>query len=263
MVPQVRVLFWTLTWARTKAQVRPTEGRTWGTKLMAQRLVASRLAGAADACELVAFAPLDLVALVGRFPSQRDAETRHHRVAAKVHRRTILVAGLMIAVRNVVFRLLRSPFAIVPAILVALVDGKRRNAGARKAEVVGAIVMSGFGTSVGNDLETELMRRALDRRIERGALGARDVHLFRNAERWNVVKVERQRDVPRRQRRMLAEILRAEQPLLFRSDRGEVNTPLRRLLRRGVSARDLQQDGDAGGVVLRAVVDVVARHSGN
>ena len=145
-------------------------------------------------------------------------------------------------------------------ILGAFVDGERRHAGAREAEVVGAVVMSRAGLRVGHDLEAEVLGGAFDRGIERGALSARNVHFFGHAQRRNVIVVQVEGDFLGRNRRMLAEEFGAAQTLLLGGDRGEVDGALRLLLGRSEDARDFQQDAAAGGVVLRAVVDVVARH---
>src|ERR1700761_4970525 len=61
---------------------------------------------------------------------------------------------------------------------------------------------------------------------------------------------------------MHAEVLRAQQPLLFRRDGSKVNIVRRALggLRKG--PREFQQNSAAGAVIRRAVVDVVALRVG-
>ncbi len=88
--------------------------------------------------------------------------------------------------------LLRAPLAVVPAKLVAFIDGERGNSHAGEAEVIGAIEVTGFRTRIGHNGQAELLGRALHRGIVRCALSPGDVHLFRNAERRNVVIVKRQ-----------------------------------------------------------------------
>ena len=58
---------------------------------------------------------------------------------------------------------------------------------------------------------------------------------------------------------MLAEEFGAAQALFLGGDRGEQHGTLGALRGGGIGARHFQQDAAAGGVVHRAVVDVVAR----
>src|SRR5690349_19400962 len=105
--------------------------------------------------EFVAFAPFDLLALIRRLPAQCDSEACHGPIAAKVHTWTIFIRGLVVALRDIILRLLCAPLAVVAAILVSLADRERRYANARQAELVGPIVVAGFGARIRHDAQTE------------------------------------------------------------------------------------------------------------
>ena len=85
-------------------------------------------------------------------------------------------------------------------------------------------------------------------------------HVAGAAPGLKAVVVDRQRDLAGRDRRMLAEVTRAQQARLLRS-RGQEDRGAPRLLRqRGPGARDLQQHAAAGRVIHRAVINRVAIH---
>src|SRR5450755_207673 len=100
--------------------------------------------------------------------------------------------------------------------------------------MVGAAIVSGIGIGVGSDRQSKRLRRALDCGIERGALGSRDADFFRNTQRRNVVKIQAERKLLGWDRRMLAEVFRATQPLLLSRYRHKVDSPLRRRFGFGV-----------------------------
>src|SRR5437870_2841320 len=98
--------------------------------------------------------------------------------------------------------------------LFALVYRKSRHANAREAEMIRTVVMAGFRMRVRLDCEAKLFRGGFDHRIERGALRSGHFHFFRLANRSEAVIIQVERNLCPRNRRMLAEILRAEQALL-------------------------------------------------
>ena len=76
----------------------------------------------------------------------------------------------------------------------------------------------------------------------------------------SIVQIES--DLPCWNRRMFAQIFRAQQALFLGGHGGEQNRTPRPLRRHRVGVRHFQQDATAGRVVVGAVVDVVARHVG-
>src|SRR5580698_5853592 len=102
----------------------------------------------------------------------------------------IFVARLVVVVSGVIGVLSETPGFIVALELYAFVDGKGRNANARKAEVIGAVIMSGFRVCVGTNLETEILRCRLHSRVECGSLSARDFNFFGCAERPDIVEIK-------------------------------------------------------------------------
>ena len=93
--------------------------------------------------------------MTGGLPSQREAETRHVGVGGPVETGMIFVARLMVVVLNVVLILGESPGFVVTFEFDPLVDGKGGNADTRQAEVVGAVVVAGFGMSIGTNGEVK------------------------------------------------------------------------------------------------------------
>src|SRR5215469_2308612 len=61
---------------------------------------------------------------------------------------------------------------------------------------------------------------------------------------------------------MFAQVFGAEQPLLLCSDGGKQDRAPRLLRALAEGANQLEQDATTGGVVVRAVIDIVARHVG-
>src|ERR1700691_5191957 len=127
--------------------------------------------GATRSFELIAFFPVDEMRLVGSLPAERETEARHGGVRGPVQTGMVFVARLMVVMRGVVGILRQSPDFIVAFELYSLIDGKRWNANARQAEVIGAVVMSGFGVRVGTNFEAEILRNRLHRGIKSCALG--------------------------------------------------------------------------------------------
>ena len=131
-----------------------------------------------------------------------------------------------------------------------------------KAEVVGAVVMAGFGMRIRFDRQAILCGNFLHSGIESVALRAGNLDFFRIANRRKRVVVQIQGNFGRRNRWMFAEIFGAQQPLFFRSDRGEENRAWRGGFGSRPDARQFEQDAATGGVVNRAVIDVVALRAG-
>ncbi len=70
---------------------------------------------------------------------------RHGAVTGEIHFETVFVTGLVI-VLLVVFLILREPPGFVVALVLhAFADGKRRDAHAREAEMIGAVVVPASG----------------------------------------------------------------------------------------------------------------------
>ena len=108
----------------------------------------------------------------------------------------------MIVLVGVFLSLLDSPLRVVPFVFHPFVNGKCRNADARHAEVVRAIVVASLRMRVGPDGKPKLFRHSLNRGIKSRALGAGNFHFFGLAERRHVVKIQIKRNFCRRNRRM-------------------------------------------------------------
>ena len=132
----------------------------------------------------------------------------------------IFVARLVVVMGGVVRILRQSPGFIVAFELHPFIDGKRWNADAREAEVIGAVIMSGFGTRVGTNLEAEILRGRLYRGIKR-VRSAPETSLLRASRAAARLVIEIERNLARRNRGMFAEIFGAEQSLFFGGDGGK------------------------------------------
>ena len=134
-------------------------------------------------------------------------------------------------------------------VLHPFVDGKRRNAYPRQAEMIGAVEVSCLRPRIRTNRQPELLCGRLHRRIKRRPLRARNFHFLWRAQRLHIVIIQIQRNLSRRNRRMLSQILRSQQSLLFRRDRSKQNRAPRLLRRRPKGARQLQQDAAARRIV--------------
>ena len=139
----------------------------------------------------------------------------------------IFIARLMIVLGGVLFGLLHAPRIIVPFIFHALIDRERGNPDARQAEVIGAIIVSGLGMGIRTNGQPKFLRHGLHHGIKRSPLRSGNFHFLRRAERRHVVIVEVEADLAGRNRRMLAQIFRSQQTLLFRRNRSKQNRPPR------------------------------------
>jgi len=111
-------------------------------------------------------------------PAERETEARHGRVRSPVQAGMVLVAWLMVVMGSVIFVLRQAPGLVVAFELYSFVNRKGRNSYAREAEVIGAVIVSGFGMGVRTDFETEILRRRLYGGIKRCSLGPGNLHFF-------------------------------------------------------------------------------------
>ena len=93
--------------------------------------------------------------------------------------------------------------------------------------MIGAVEVTGLGTRIGADRQTKFFRRRLNLRIKIRALGAGDFDFLRRSQWLHIVVVQIERDLSRRNWRMLAQILRAQQALFFGRHRSEQNRTTR------------------------------------
>ena len=168
--------------------------------------------------KLVAFLPSLKLRLRSCRPSQGKSKARHGRIGPEVHAGAIFVAGLVIVLIGIFFRLLNSPLSVVAFVFHPFIDRKRRHPHPRHAEVVRAIVVPGFRMRVGPDCQSKLFCHRLDSWIKSGTLGARDFDLFRFSQRRDVVEIQIEGNLSRGNGRVFSKIFRSQQALLFRCD---------------------------------------------
>ena len=129
--------------------------------------------------ELISLFPANCFRLARRLPPGGEAEPRHCGIASEIHVRMIFVAWLVVVLGGVFVRLLQAPRLVMPLVLHPFINRERRNSHTRQAEVIGTVVVSGLRPRVGTNGQPEFLRQGLDGRIERGALGARDLYFLR------------------------------------------------------------------------------------
>src|SRR6202790_361437 len=78
--------------------------------------------------------------LRSRFTSERETESRHLRQSGEIHFRAILVAGLMIIMIDVIFRLRLAPRGIVAFVFQSFANRKRGHTNTRETKMIGAVV---------------------------------------------------------------------------------------------------------------------------
>ena len=141
--------------------------------------------------------------------------------------------------------------------VVAVAEADRRHSDLGEGEMVGAIEMARFGMRVGAVIAA-LLLAFRDQHVEQAELGvAGDGEVLRRAVDRAAVGVDDARCLGDREERVLGIIFGAEQALLLGGDGEEDDRAVGpRLVREG--ARLLDQLGDAGRVVERAVIDGVA-----
>ena len=203
-----------------------------------------------------------IVASAGRFLAEGVTEFGHQGIAAKIHRGFVFVRGLVVTVLDVVLRLRLPPRDVVVFVFHAFVDGERGNADAAEAEMVGAVIVAGFGSRVRPNRQIELLRGFFHRRIEGGSLRADDFHFLGNTDGRQIVIVQIENRLRRKLRGMLAQIFGAEQSLFFRSDSCEKNGTRRSRLGCCPDATEFEQDAAAGRVVRGTVINVRAGRLG-
>ena len=168
----------------------------------------------------------------------------------------------MVALGGVLLALGLAPFGRVTGKLERGVDGERGHAGTREAEMIRPVVVAGAGLGIGLDVEAEGSRGPLHDGKERRAFGTRDVHRLRHADGRDRVEIQVECDLRRRDRQMLAEIVRAEQALFLRGDGREQHRVRRPGGRPAEGVSELEHNPAARAVVHGAVVDLVAGKRG-
>jgi len=82
--------------------------------------------------------------------------------------------------------------------------------------------------------------------------------LHRKEQSWSAIDIDVGDDLVERDCRGMSEVVRTQKPHFFPGDKNEEHGAARRLLETGVGSRDLEESGNAGGIVKRAMADVVA-----
>ena len=118
--------------------------------------------------------------------------------------------------------------------------------------------MAGHGVGIGQQGQIEGLGNCLNGRPEVDAVGAAQVYRKRNPDGQQHIVIEVEREFARGNGRVHAQILRAEQALLFRGDGRKIDIVWRALGGLRVGAGKLKENAAAGSVVGGAVVDVVA-----
>src|ERR1700693_2924424 len=83
-----------------------------------------------------------------RLLAEQKTEARRFREPGKVHLRAVFIAGLMVAMIDIILRLRFAPRGVVALEFQSFADGKRRNADARQTEMIGAVVMPSLGARI-------------------------------------------------------------------------------------------------------------------
>src|SRR5207253_5034140 len=109
-----------------------------------------------DGFEFVAGLPALELRSCGGGAAEDEAEAGHFRKTGKVPVGLKLVTRLVVAVVDVVFGLSFAPGGVVPFEFEALADGEGRDADVGQAEMIGAIIVAGFGARVGSNGEAEV-----------------------------------------------------------------------------------------------------------
>src|SRR5208283_805002 len=165
--------------------------------------------------KLIALLPPDQPRKTSRLPTQGKSKARHSRVAHEVHLRMIFVAGLVIMLLDILLVLRHAPSFVVALELHSFIDRERRNAHPRHAEMIRSVEMPRLRQRIRSNRQPELLRRSLYPGIKRSPLRPRNLNILRSSQRLHVVVIQIQRNLPRRNRRMLSQILRPQQPLLL------------------------------------------------
>src|SRR5271165_602478 len=132
-----------------------------------------------------------------------------------------LIAGLVVMVRDIVFRLSLAPRQIVSFELHSFADRKRWDAHARQAEVVRAVIVSCLGMRIGLDGQPVILGDFFDCRVKGSPFRAAHLYLLWYTDWPQRVIVQIEDGLCGELRGMFAQILRAEQPLLFGCNRSK------------------------------------------
>ena len=160
--------------------------------------------------------------------------------------------------RVVIFELLFAPTVGVADELRSGVEADRRNACFGERKMVGAVEASLFGSRVERDREVVFLRDLFDRFAERGAFRAEQRDVGRLSQHVHRIEVDVGDGVAKGNERIARVIFRAEQSLLFRRRRDEEDRTFGPDGQRSAGFGDGQDAGDAGRVIDRAVVNVIA-----
>ena len=142
-------------------------------------------------------------------------------------------------------------------------DGKHGgNPLLHEAVLVGPDEVGLLGRGIRADGQAERRRRRADVLLEAAVLGAERDHVVRRPPARQKVAVDVGDDRGDRHRGMVSEVVRAEQALLLGRDSQEEDRARRPPRERREGPGDLDEAGDSGRVVDRAVVDVVSLDRG-
>src|SRR5208337_2088180 len=130
--------------------------------------------------EFIAMQPPDVFGLRGGSLPQRIPKARHLRQPRKVPILAEDIGRLVVMVVHIILGLRFAPSEVVSFEFPSLSDRKRRNAHARQAEMIGAVVMPRLGMRVRTNRQSKFPSDFLDGRIKRRALGTADFDLFGN-----------------------------------------------------------------------------------
>src|SRR5258708_28158083 len=169
--------------------------------------------------ELVAGLPPLQLRSHGRLLAKQKSKSRYLRKPAEIHLRAILVARLVIVVIHIVLRLRRTPRCVVAFVFQAFADGKRRNAYAGQTEMVGAVVVPGFGTRIRSNRQVKCFCHRLHYWIKRGALRPAYFYLFGITNWCERIIIQVEGTFRGGNGGVLAHEFGAQQPLLLRGDR--------------------------------------------
>src|ERR1700686_3556084 len=138
----------------------------------------------------------------------------------------VFITRLVIMLLHVLLLLVDPPALAVSLVLHAFIDRERWNPHPRQTEMIRPV----------------------------------EVSRLRPSERLHVVVIQIQRNLSRRNRRMLSQILRSQQSLLLGRNRRKQNRTVRFLRRSSKRPRQLNQNAAPGSVIISAIKDVVPWH---
>src|SRR5689334_5730168 len=207
--------------------------------------------------------------LVAGLPFRHRILLRDHVTDAKERANILHTAREIPVLLHLVGRLMiilaRVLVALAHAIAVRLADEveagvgvERRDALLRKLEMVGAVIESLLGLSVGAHRAAIRLQNSRQRIVERRVAEADDREVVRAAPLVDSVHVDVRGRLRQRVQRMLGIVLRADEPLLLRRDGEEQNRAARGRWQLRVRGGDIEQRRAAARVVRGAVEDLIA-----